>query len=97
MAVSQTRSYQSWFPVITATPADFALDAGWYGITVQATVWGTATLQRLMPDGGYVTVLAALNANGYSTIQLPAGQYRMALAGVTAFGGLIELITPGRR
>jgi hypothetical protein len=50
-----------------------------------------------MPDGGYITVLAALNANGYSTIQLPAGQYKILLAGVTAFGGLIELITPGRR
>lgn len=91
------RSFQSWFPVIGATPNDFALDAGWYGVTVQATVWGTATLQRLMPDSSYVTVLAALNANGYATIQLPAGQYRMLLAGVTAFGGMIELITPGRR
>lgn len=93
-------SYHSWFPVIAATPNDFKLDAGWYGITVQATVWGTAILQRLMPDGTgatYQPVLAALNANGYATIQLPAGQYRMLLAGVTAFGGMIELITPGRR
>lgn len=97
MSVSRIRSYQSWFPVIAATPDDFPLDAGWYGLTVQATVWGTATLQRLMPDGGYIAVSAAIAANGYTTYQLPAGQYRILLAGVTAFGGLIELITPGRR
>lgn len=93
----QPRSFQSWFPVITVTPNDFLLDAGWYGITVQATVWGTATFQRLMPDGSYLTIVAAFAANGYTTLQLPAGQYRMLLAGVTAFGGLIELITAGRR
>jgi hypothetical protein len=92
------RSFQ-FYDAIDATPSDFNLDAGKYGITVRATVWGTATLQRLMPDGDgtlYVTVLTALAADGYTVIELPAGRYRMALAGVTALTGLIEQIAPGR-
>lgn len=97
MAVSNnSRSFQ-YFAAIAATPSDFNLDAGTYGITVHATVWGTATLQKLLPDGTtYVAVLAALNADGYSRIGLPAGQYRLLLAGVTALTGEIAQIAPGR-
>jgi hypothetical protein len=88
-------SFQQW-NAIAATPLDFRLDAGTYGLTTQATVWGTATLQRVMSDGAggqiAVTVLPAVAGNGYTEIRLPAGWYRMALAGVTAFTGLIELI-----
>lgn len=89
------RSYQAW-NAIAATPNDFNLDAGLYGLTVSATVFGTAQLQKLNPDGlTYTAVSPVLAANGYSTLQLPAGQYRMALAGVTAFSGVIELISRG--
>jgi hypothetical protein len=88
-------SFQQW-NVIAATPLDFRLDAGTYGLTTQATAWGTATLQRVMSDGAggqiAVNVLPAVAGNGYTEIPLPAGWYRMALAGVTAFTGLIELI-----
>lgn len=91
------RSFQ-FFNAVTATPSDFNLDAGRYGITSDWTD-GTATLQRLMPDGTgatYITVLAPIVADGYAVIELPAGRYRMLLAGITVFSGLIELIAPGR-
>lgn len=99
MAVNNIpRSFQYW-AAIAATPLDFNLDAGSYGLTVSASVWGTATLQKLLPDGTtYVAVSAALAANGYTYLAgLPAGQYRMLLAGVTAFTGEIAQVAPGRR
>lgn len=101
MAVNnQPRNFQLW-SVLAATPPDFNLNAGAYGITVHATAWGTATLQRVLADGaGNVNVIAvanALGADGYLEIHLPAGQYRMALAGITAFSGAIELLAPGDR
>lgn len=98
MAVnSQPRSFQFW-SAIAATPNDFNLDAGLYGLTATASAWGTATLQKLLPDGvTYVPVNAAILAgNGYVTLHLPAGQYCMVLAGITAFSGVIEKIDTGR-
>ncbi len=97
MTVSQTRSFQFW-NAITATPSDFNLDAGKYGLTMHATAWGSATLQRVFPGGTIlVTVTAALVADGYVVIELPAGLYRLTVAGPpTALSGLIEQIAPGR-
>jgi len=87
--------YQRW-SAITATPADFRLNEGRFGLTTSATVWGTATLQRIISDGSggqiAVTILPAIAGNGYTEMHLPAGWYRTVLAGVTAFTGLIELI-----
>lgn len=96
MAINnQPRSYQVW-SAIGATPNDFNLDAGLYGLTASAGVWGTATLQKLNPDGvTYASVAPAIAADAYNALQLPAGQYRMLLAGVTAFSGVIELISRG--
>lgn len=92
-------SYQVW-NALAATPLDFRLDAGKYGLTIAATVFGTATLQRVLSDGAggqyVVPISAALAANGYTVIELPAGWYRIALAGITAFSGIIEQIAPGR-
>jgi hypothetical protein len=89
-------SYQRWDAII-ATPLDFRLDAGRYGLTTRATVWGTAELQRVIADGAggqiAVSALAPLAGDGYAEINLPAGWYRLALAGITAFTGLIELIS----
>lgn len=91
-------SYQSWVG-IAATPLDFKLDAGAYGLTGHATAWGTATLQRVISDGAggqfAIPVLTAFSADGYASINLPAGWYRISLAGITAFTGLIELIARG--
>lgn len=98
MAVSQTRSFQLWQNVVAA-PNSFALDAGAYGVTAHASAWGTATLQRLLPDGSgnlvAVTVLTAFAADGYAEIHLPAGRYQMTLAGVTAFTGEVALLASG--
>lgn len=89
------RSFQYW-AVIAATPPDFNLDAGAYGLTLHATAWGTAALQKLLPDGAtYVTVLTAFAADGYAEIHIPAGQYRLLLAGVTGLTGEIALIARG--
>lgn len=95
---NQPRSYQYWLNAAAAAN-DFALDAGSYGLTLSASAWGTATLQRLLPDGvTYVAVSAVLAANGYTYFAgLPAGQYRLVVAGTTAFVGVIEWIAPGRR
>lgn len=97
------RSFQQWPAAayapapVSATPPDFNLDAGLYGLSISAGVFGTATLQQLQPDGTtYVAVTAALNAaTPYSVLQLPAGQYRLALAGITALNGSIALISRG--
>lgn len=94
----QPRSFQFWNG-IAATPNDFNLDAGNYGLTAAATVWGTAELQKLLPNGvTYVPVSGAtLAGNSYTVLALPAGQYRLVLAGITAFTGVIEKIDVGRR
>lgn len=104
MAVNnRPRSFQQWPNAVyapapvSATPPDFNLDAGVYGLTLTAGVWGTATLQKLLPDGTtYVAVIGGgFAGDGYTTLMLPAGQYRMALAGITALNGVIELISRG--
>lgn len=76
----------SW-SAIAATPATFKLRGGNYGITLHATAWGTATLQRQTPDGGFVTVLTAIAADGYQNVTLPSGVYQLTLAGITALSG----------
>ncbi len=85
MAASPTRSFQFFNGINATAPPRFDLDAGVYGLTMRATVWGTATLQKLLPDGTtWVAVLTAFAADGYQTVQLPAGKYRLLLAGITA-------------
>lgn len=105
MAVNnQPRSFQQWPATVptayapapvSATPPDFNLDAGTYGLTLKATVWGTATLQKLLPDGTtYVAIVGGVFAgDGYAALLLPAGQYRLLLAGITALVGEIALIS----
>lgn len=103
MAINnQPRNFQQWpssyaAAPVNATPPDFNLDAGTYGLTVTAGVWGTATLQKLLPDGvTYVPVTGAILAgNGFTVLVLPAGQYRLALAGITSLNGEIALIARG--
>lgn len=103
MAINnQPRSFQQWPAAyapapVNATPPDFNLDSGTYGLALTAGVWGSATLQKLMPDGvTYVPVLGAIVVgNGYAVLTLPAGQYRLVLAGVTALVGEIALISRG--
>lgn len=90
------RSYQFW-NAIAATPPDFNLDVGNYGITVATGGFTSFQLQKLMPDGAtYAPITAVVTVAGYTFIQLPAGQYRMVLV-ATAFIGTIEKIDVGRR
>ena len=91
------RSYQSW-AALAATPAtDFNLDAGRYGLTVQAAGFASYQLQRLLPDGAtYAPVMPVAAAAGYTVLDLPAGQYSMVVVNPTAFTGVIEKIDTGR-
>ena len=94
------RSMVLYVGVASTQQNDFNLDAGAYGITATAGVFGTATLQRLLPDGAnanYVPVTAAIVAAGYTRIGLPAGQYRWVFTGMTALTLVMELIAPGRQ
>lgn len=84
------RSFQFW-NAVAATPPDFNLDAGVYGLT--ATVTGTVTLQKLIPDGVTYQPIAVI-VTGYVTFQLPAGQYRILMAAATITGE-IALIARG--
>lgn len=70
----------------------FDLEAGQYGVTVNATFGGgSVTLQKLSHDGAtYVTCLAAFTAAGYATVNLPRGTYRFTVATATAVYAAIE-------
>jgi hypothetical protein len=84
------------FKNIAATPAPFTLRGGSYGVTVHATFGGgSVTLQRLAPDGStFVTVLAAFSADGYSSVNLPAGSYELAIATATAvYADIVGIVT----
>lgn len=73
---------------IDATTAAFQLKGGKYGVSAKAT-WGggSAKLQILMADDTtYVSVASGTDftADGYSTVDLPPGQYRWTIATATA-------------
>jgi hypothetical protein len=74
------------FKNVAATQGPFTLRGGSYGVSAIAT-WGggSLTLQRLADDGAtYVTCLTAFSANGYASVNLPAGTYQFAIATATA-------------
>ena len=95
--VTIPRNFQSIFSNVAPTN-DFQCDAGVYGLTVTATVFGTVQLQRLIVDptlgATYVNIGAAVAANGFTEYHLPAGQYHLAVAGTTALSALFERIGP---
>jgi hypothetical protein len=91
----QPRSYQSWSG-ISATPNDFNLDAGRYGLTIAGGGFTSYQLQRLLPDGAtYAPAMPVTAAAGYTVLDLPAGQYSLAVV-ATALSGVIEKIDTGR-
>lgn len=66
---------------VPASDAAFKLQGGLYGVTCKAATYGTVTLQILAGDGStYLTALTAFSTDGYATIYLPPGQYRIHLA-----------------
>jgi hypothetical protein len=80
--VNETRTFSN----ISATPTVFGLKGGLYAVTAKGT-WGggSVTLQRLSLDATtYVTCLTAFSADGYNTVQLPPGTYKLLITTATA-------------
>lgn len=98
--VTIPRNYQQWQNNVTPA-TDFNCDAGVFGLTVTASAWGTAQLQRLVVDpvlgAEYINVGPQITANGFTEYHLPAGQYHLAVAATTAFSGVFEKIVSGSR
>jgi hypothetical protein len=74
------------FSNISATTAGFGLSGGRYQVAVVATFGGgSVQLQSLGPDGStFLPAHTALTANGFATLDLPPGTYRIATATATA-------------
>jgi hypothetical protein len=69
------------FSNIGATTAAFGLGGGKYGVTCKASTYGTVTLQTLAADATtWLTALTAFAANGFASVDLPPGQFRVAIA-----------------
>jgi hypothetical protein len=68
-------------PLASGNSATFKLKGGKYALTLVASAYGTVTLQILAQDAStWLNVSSALAANGYSTFDLAAGDYRISLA-----------------
>lgn len=75
-----------FFSNLSATPTQFALLGGTYGVTATAT-WGggNVVLNILSADGStWVPAIIAIAANGFAVVNLPAGQYQLAITTATA-------------
>jgi hypothetical protein len=105
MAEPKRVDFQSWND-IDATPEEFRLNAGVFGLTLLAT-WGggNVVLERRLPEPdpdtpSYVAMTPAFGtspatANGYSVFYLPAGLYRLSITTATGVSGRIEKIASG--
>lgn len=73
------------FTNLSASSSAFHLFGGQYAVTVHATFGGgSVTLQRQAADGStMVTCLTAFTADGYATVNLPAGTYQLTIATAT--------------
>lgn len=74
------------FSNIGATTAAFSLKGGKYAIAASATGTGTMGLQIVSLDGSTgIAVHTAFSATtGYTTVDLPPGQYKFVIATFTA-------------
>jgi hypothetical protein len=69
------------FSNISATTAAFGLGGGKYSFLVKASTYGTVSLQVLAADATtWLTALTAFAADGFAVVDLPPGQYRVAVA-----------------
>ncbi len=81
------------FSNISADTSNFQLLGGKYMFEVIGTGFGTVTLQKLGPDGTtYLSVSSALAANGGAVLDLPPGQYKVAITTTTAVYASISRI-----
>ena len=83
---------------ISVTTEAFKLIGGLYGVDALAT-WGGSSvkLQRVAGDGSTVLPVAAstdFSANGFATVNLPAGDYKLTIATATAVYVTVQRI-PG--
>ena len=93
MAINPLLNRTVTFSNISATTAAFVMRGGVYGVTARSATWsaGSATLQRLAPDAAtYVTCLTPFAADGYATVQLPPGTFRMLI--LTATGVYVDIV-----
>jgi hypothetical protein len=74
------------FSNVSATSAAFPLQGGTYQVAVVATFGGGSVgLQMLGPDGStWLAVHAALTAAGAAVVDIPQGQFRLAITTATA-------------
>jgi len=80
--------------LVTSTTATFQLVGGkyWFSVVGQFNS-GTATLQRIGPDGTtLVTVATALTASGGNTADLPPGKYQITITGSTTAALWYEVV-----
>lgn len=84
------------FSNISATPADFDLKGGRYGITIVGTFGTSITLKRKSIDGStYVTVITAFIANGFAISDLPSGTYQLTVSSVTGiYAEIVSIAVP---
>ena len=69
------------FNAINATTNSFLLRGGTYGVTCKASTYGTVTLQVLAGDqASWLPALTSFAADGFASVALPPGLYRVALA-----------------
>lgn len=71
--------------LVTSTSGQFVLDGGKYFFSAVGSFnSGTATLQRVGPDGNtMVSVGTALTAAGGNAVDLPPGTYQVTISGST--------------
>lgn len=61
----------------SSTIGPVSIIGGKYGLLIHDTGTPDATLQTKAPDGSYVNVAAAITSNGFSTYDLPNGEYQI--------------------
>lgn len=79
------------FAGISADVGPYNILGGRYAFAASAT-WGggSATIQVLMPDAStYVSVAAAVTADGAQLVDLPPGRYKIAVATATGLMGFL--------
>lgn len=78
------------FSNISATTGTFYLVGGAYGVTVHATFGGgSVKLQRLSTDGSTYVDVQSFTADGYASLNLPDGTYKIAVT--TATGVYVDV------
>jgi hypothetical protein len=92
MSATESKQYSN----IAATTLQFSIAGGKYGLEISAT-WGSGNVQietLSLDNSSWLNVGSAVTANGVSTYDLPAGQYRLAISsGATAiYAALTKIV-----